>query len=653
MADCSFFFRLTTRGKCHPWPFPANGGQRESCRRNPQKTRVWAGRQSPHPASAGFFHGLLACVLGLLAVAESQTLACDLHAAALLPSELRSAVLAAGRRVADAETPNDLLEAHLQLDRIAERQHQAGRTWLVADDFFADVAFEPYSSGSPQPGLLHPLDRLLDEMRRQLAAASGDIAHCQALLASGDTAFERGWTGAADEAWSLAAMLAGKIPSADLAQKAMLRQATLAKQKQADSHLESPRDEGRLPPGSAGFSKRRLRWQQKRAVQSDTAEPLMMSLTSTAVDDDAELVFWHESGSVHARRCSDGKAPWGERSSSPFSDRLFPPIGDATTRAPAWAPCVDNDRLLSVLSITMSPSATPDGTVIHQLICLDITSAAEGRLMWSLRLPVSDKGRAGRPVTGRGLLEERLAFVCLQDERTELCCVRLADGKLLWRRPLGLPGDNQVMLDSPVLRTLEDMIIVASAAHGVWAVTVTGDLAWVRPPGVSADFIAAGDSPANSGVAAVVASGRVVIRDSSACQAFAYDIRTGRMDWRFPSQSAIDLAGNSGQSLIVAQDRALVSISTADGSLQATCEIPGQLMGAPLVVDRQVVLPVLTSASPELQILVLSPDTLQSISEPLSLGADSSEGLAVAANADCLLVSDGPSITAYEHAAVD
>jgi hypothetical protein len=35
------------------------------------------------------------------------------------------------------------------------------------------------------------------------------------------------------------------------------------------------------------------------------------------------------------------------------------------------------------------------------------------------------------------------------------------------------------------------------------------------------------------------------------------------------------------------------------------------------------------------------------------VGADSSEGLSVAANADWLLVSDGPSITAFEHAAVD
>jgi outer membrane protein assembly factor BamB len=652
MADRSLFFHLMFRGKSHPWPWHTKSGQRKSCWANLQKARVWWGCPSPHPVSAGFFHGLLACVLGMLVAGESQALARDLHAAALLPSELRSAVLAAGRQVADAETPNDLLDAHLQLERIAERQHQAGRSWLVTDDFFADVACESSSSESPQPGLLLPLDRLLDEMRRQLAAASGDVAFCQTLLASGDTAFERGWTEAADEAWSQAAMIAGKIPSADLAHEARLRQAAVAKQRLASSHPESSRDEGRLPPESTVFSKRRYRWQQKRAVRSDTAEPIMMSLTSTAFDEDAELVFWHESGSIHARRCSDGQAPWGERSSSPFSDRLFPPIGDATTRAPAWAPCVDNDRLLSVLSIAMPPSAVPDRRVIHQLICLDITSAAEGRLMWSLQLPVSEKGRAGRPVTGRGLLEERLAFVCLQDESTELCCVRLADGQLLWRRPLGLPGDSQLNPDRPVVRTLEDMIIIASETHGLWAVTVTGDLAWVRPVG-SADLPEAGDSPADSGVAVVVASGRVIARDSSGCQAFAYDIRTGRRDWRFPSQSAIALAGSSGHSLIVAQDRVLVSVSIADGSLQATREIPGQPMGAPLVVDRQVVLPVMMSAVAELQILVFLPDTLQMITEPLSVGADSSEGLSVAANADWLLVSDGPSITAFEHAAVD
>jgi uncharacterized oligopeptide transporter (OPT) family protein len=43
--------QLTARGKSHPWPFSTWG--------TPQKAEVFGGRQSPHPAAAGFFHSLL------------------------------------------------------------------------------------------------------------------------------------------------------------------------------------------------------------------------------------------------------------------------------------------------------------------------------------------------------------------------------------------------------------------------------------------------------------------------------------------------------------------------------------------------------------------------------------------------------------------
>jgi hypothetical protein len=49
----------TVRGKSHPGPLPADAGESQSTRATRQKAKIFMGRQSPHPAAAGFLHSLL------------------------------------------------------------------------------------------------------------------------------------------------------------------------------------------------------------------------------------------------------------------------------------------------------------------------------------------------------------------------------------------------------------------------------------------------------------------------------------------------------------------------------------------------------------------------------------------------------------------
>ena len=207
---------------------------------------------------------LLVLVAGLAATGAAAFGEQSPSGAAVLPSlgRLPAGLRAAARHAADeseaAAYLDEIARARQLVDRLEERQRQSTRTWLVAAD-----ERSPAGSGDPTAAsLLLPLDSLTAQLRRQLAAtlsrqfheetvvqaevavaaahrdrprllelartAPSGVAACQALLAAGDVAWERGWPSAAEEAWRQAETTARLVDRSAIIDDACRRQSAAA-----------------------------------------------------------------------------------------------------------------------------------------------------------------------------------------------------------------------------------------------------------------------------------------------------------------------------------------------------------------------------------------------------------------------------------------
>lgn len=426
-------------------------------------------------------------------------------AAAEIPPGIREALLDGCRKVAGAATLDALTTARDTLDRLRERQREAGRTWLVAADEVAFALGDLLTTRrDPSPSVSLPLDLVLARLHWRLAAASSaalgeDVsvafdttpggAVVAARLAAGDRAAERGWQTAAVAAWREAETVAQWMQAPALAQQAADRQA-------AWSALQMPKAPiSTAPPPAAPPVAAQLLWRHRlptdeRLKNARDHAAVELTLSAAGVTATGSLVCWHTSGGIHARRLSDGGVPWRDAAGGPVSDRLFPPAGDTPIAAPTWAPCLAGGRLLSVIA-PQGGTARPVSSETRPplLVCLDITDATQGRLEWSTPLPVSVTDAVGQPVCGHADHGEGLAFLCLRGDTNELLAVRLADGQLLWRRPLSLarrnaprggPHDSDHSPSPPTPILAEDLVLVAMPDGCVWAVDFAGNLVWVQ-----------------------------------------------------------------------------------------------------------------------------------------------------------------------------
>lgn len=419
-------------------------------------------------------------------------------AAAEAPPGIRESLLNSCRQVVAAATLDAIAAARAHLDRLSERQREADRTWLVTAD---DVAFAVgtlrntgrYSSA----GVAVPLDHVLSRLHWRLAAAAslaldkasgGSVTTtpggvvAAARLAAGDRAAERGWPTAAIAAWRDAETIAQWMQDPARASQAADRLAAVAALQTPTAPIEFSEDPASPPVAGELLWQHRLPPDERRQNTSGAAA-VALALSAAGSSETGPLVCWHTSGGIHARRLSDGGVPWRDAAAEPLSDRLFPPAGDTPVSAPLWPPCLSAGRLLSVITPQAGRAGPVSGGVrLPLLVCLDVTDATEGRLEWSTPLPVSVADGAGQPVCGPGDRGEACAFLCLRGVTDELVALRLADGHLLWRRPLNL-GRSHAGEPSPSLPTLtlaEDLLLVASPDGCVWAVDLAGDLVWVQ-----------------------------------------------------------------------------------------------------------------------------------------------------------------------------
>ena len=604
----------------------------------------------------------------------------------IVPGGVRAAVGQAIEAAEAATSLEEIARARQLVDRLEERQRRSGSSWLLAAE-----EIPPAGSGDPRAaGTLLPLERLTAQLRRHLAAGLSRLLHeeavvsaavsdaaahrdtarlqelartsssglvvCQALLAAGDLALERGWPSAAAEAWRQAEHTARLMDRPRLIEAVRRRQdasGTIPGMERPSSAASSGVDVAVPPATQSPRVSLALRWQHPLPKRDAAISAIRPRVTSTA-DGTAPLICWHAQGGIHARQLADGAVPWSRSSTGPVADRLFPPVGDSTI-PPAWPPYVQGGRLLSL-------AETPSS---RMLICLDLSDAAEGRLLWTARLTEQAGGDGAAPVCsldGRG---EALAFVGVRGAETELMAIRLADGQLLWRRPLGGLWHHAAAPRPPAAAVAEDLVIAVADDGSVWAMDQAGSLVWAREPATANDNPTA-IAAALPVQAPVVNRGTVVTCSSDGRQLTALGVRSGEIRWQFAAPTRLSVVGIAGGVLVAFHDDRIVSLSLSDGSLLASRPTPGPpLVGEPLLADSWLFWPVASQRTPADgrpstpaasaggQVLMLAPATLDDAAAPLALGSPPAGSVSLAAGDGRLVVCDDASIRVFGITAAD
>ncbi len=285
-----------------------------------------------------------------------------------------------------------------------------------------------------------------------------------------------------------------------------------------------------------------------------------------------------------------------------------------------------------------------------ELICLDISDAAEGRLVWAVPLAEVPEEPPAALVCMQGLRGDGILAVCLPGSMPELIAMRVADGSLLWRQRLGLNRGGPSVSQQQVVAVGEDLVVVAAADGSTWAVNQAGDLVWVR------EASSVTEGPASPSL--LVGCGCVVVRSADGRQLTAVDLRTGRSRWQVTNDGVFSLVGMAGRVLVALQDDCLVSFSVDDGSrLARRRQADAPLHGTPLLAEDLVFWPTTRpppaspasnpSASVEQQVLVLRPATLQLAGPPLRMGLPARGTMSLAAGHGKLVVCDERSLRIF------
>ncbi len=621
-------------------------------------------------------------VLGLLVMAlttlsppciGAQREGASFPAASRLPPALRTPLREACAAARHATSLEEIHAARVSIDRLEERQQQATQAWLVSREDVTTPKESPSLDVVPADVLV-PLDRLLETLRRHLTGAGHaglqpggltpsqaanpafaqaisdrDIGHLQRLarqtssgqtlfeiwLMTGDLMLERGWTCAAAEAWGHARTLAEQMRDDDALTNVRHREGLRTAQSPAADATSGERRPSRSW---------QRRWQADLAADAHTpssgGHPLAPITVATSHDASGGLICWHADDSVHARSLTDGRAPWQAHQDGPAGNRLFPPRGAAPSGVPAWPPQVFHGRLFTVLSEAPATRAiAAEGRrSASRLICLDVTAAAEGRLLWERPL-ASTRGETlvGPPAFGQGSRSEDLAVVCVRGETIDLIAIRLHDGEVLWRRPLGLQINQARAGDAlPQPTFAEDLVIVADDDGSVWAINLAGEIMWVRPMHASPHPV-------------ITSSGTVAVCDASAHDLIGLDLRTGSRRWQFRSSSPIGWVGCE-QDLVVAQSSdGFVTLHAVDGSVVASRSIAeASSFGKALLVAGDLFWPMRSPPSNAVPtVRILNPSTLEACETPILLEDHGSRGIALAANDGWLVAYDGTSLQVF------
>lgn len=596
----------------------------------------------------------------------------------LLPVAL-SAVVSDLVRGPLAASLEDVAAAEQQLARLEDRQQREATAWLIPSNTSREANLAQRQESDPTTYV--PLASLIAEQRRRLAAirsrllgdlsggaaavadaaaardlwrlrnladhAADGVTVAHALLASGDVALEGGWQAAASEAWQQAERVAELIEHAPLLSAARDRlQLPMVALPDANDCRHAATSSTRAAPEPAPIDS--LLWETPLPTHGRPHPEDSLQLTAS-LDGTPPLVCWHRATGVHARRLADGDVPWADATRGPMIDRIFPLAGDASTTLSGNL-SISHGRLLSIAEVLKR----------SELFCLEITDAAEGRLLWTAPLPRVSEASAATLACGRSLRGAGLVFVCTHGSITELAAFRLADGKQLWQLPLGLKRTESTGQPTQPPVVSEDLVIVAAGDGSLWAVTHTGEVAWMRTETAA--------SQVSTGPSVLAAGGCVAARSPDGRQITAIDSRTGQPRWQFSAPAAVRLIGLTSNELIASYDNRLVSLSLTDGSLLASRQ-PAALSprSSPLLAAGRLFWPTDRQSPPAAaadrdaplvqsmgsQVRMLCPATLEEVAAPVNVGRLTGDRIRLAADRSRLVVCDGSSLKVFRFTGVD
>jgi hypothetical protein len=245
----------------------------------------------------------------------------------------------------------------------------------------------------------------------------------------------------------------------------------------------------------------------------------------------------------------------------------------------------------------------------ESLVCLDLSPAAEGRLVWLIdvaRIVPAGVGLPEGPLVcdGPPIADHELCCVVLRaaGDRDELVLAAFAaaDGRLEWVRRCGTAiaadgRDHGRGRRRPVF--VEDRIVLATHANAVVSFDRDGRPAWrteIRGPAAPHGVAATGRLPQpTDGPDALGTGGFVLVAPRTAAGVIALDARRGAVVWQWTAAgSVVGLSGPIEDGVVVATRTAdettvLVRLDRATGRerLQPV-PLPGYGAGPIALVDR-------------------------------------------------------------------
>jgi len=554
---------------------------------------VW----NPHPAM----------VLAGFAAAVPQP------ATALRPCEPAAAELVA-RLDAAVERPAD--EALAELDTLADLARRSDTTWLVpltprkpaggvetlvpfAEAIAATrraVWVAAASDGSRPSGELATAvaDRDSARLAESLREARDPLTAAMAAAARGDLFGERGDPAAVD-AWRMAAAI---FASAGYPERAAKLEATAAAFTAATVREEAPLSRRLSPAWRSDFP--------RLAGESAGIEPVV----STGTIDGERLLIFADGHGIDVLGLESGSPPWTPPGAVSPRVRFFPPSGAAGRpaaavprgvaiaggRVVAWVPATAGDR--------------------PQLVCLDLTEAAEGRLAWSAAAPRAMPLPIGSPRIVDGQVVACTAGPSAGDP-VALAAFRLGDGSLAWTRPLVMAGVTAggAASHAGVVAVAGDLTIAATAGSILWAVRTDGTLAWLT----RLDDDEAGGGPLEV-CQGGVHGGRLVVPRGG--RLLALEARSGRLVWSEASAGQpLACVAATPSTVYLARGQSLLALAAADGRRRARIDTPAwHNHGRGVVVGSTLYRPVVPAAAGEdaiTRVITADADTLTESGAPL------------------------------------
>ena len=469
------------------------------------------------------------------------------------------------------------------------------------------------------------------------AAASRAVATVQS---EGDMAYAHGWLGLAREAWTIAQTRAtqNQLPvlEAQLAQR--LAMLDSAEEEHANGAWDCNLCESlqtqlpwslrwSLPVGANGQANRD---QSQHGGQQ--FESVAFAATRAIVPVcESGFVLWNCCAAVHAVGVTDGRPPW--RAAPQAIDSVLFPRGSAAlcngrsdrmNLASASAICVDSARAFATLvhfELPARPAPLPPAPAL--LVCLDLSTAAEGRLLWMAKSPpIPANAAAGFVETafdGPPAADRSMCVVAVRALTPRaglaLAAFDARDGRLLWVKPTGQSsaagsGDT-ACAQAPCFA--EDRIIVASPAGSIRAFNRDGRPAW----STDTNTVATGSELETVGhkknlLTAVPAAaptlfsrGRIFVAAQDNRSILALDARSGRVLWNFsaPPVGAVSIVGVTANHVV-----ALVTEAAGSGLRAFAVDSGGELArsagavadvqsaGRPLLVGDNVLWPTVATA---------------------------------------------------------